>query len=144
MKHLSYSMHNLYKKDRLHPFLFMNDYDLNEDIKALIKAELSFFMSIGDQQVFEKIIENTDRRYKCTKICDEYLGVVYSNYVKIKSITCINNSFIDFDTKGSIIIKFDTQIQNKKMIFCVGHFYNYNDTERIIKLDGGGCIINII
>jgi hypothetical protein len=131
------AIYNLYHKDRTHPFLFCKDYTAKMDasMKKLITQKIIFFASIGESEIFDKIVNNTDIKYKYIKVGDEFIGVVYPKYVTVNDIVCISNSFIDFNTRGSILVEFDLVVGKTKFVYCVAHFYNYGD-ERMTEMDG--------
>lgn len=137
MESITYGLFNLYHKNREHPFLFCKDYDNETDIfmKKIINQKLVFLASIGESEVFDKVVANTNHKYMYIKVGDEFIGVIYPKYATVNNITCTQNNFIDFNTKGNILVKFDMVIKKIKFVFCVAHFYNYGD-ERLTEMDG--------
>lgn len=136
-KIITSALFNLYHKDRIHPFLFCKDYDSKTDasMKKIITQRLVFLASIGEAEVFDKIVKNSNHKYKYIKVGDEFIGVIYPNYVTINNIVCTNNSFVDFNTRGSILVKFDLVIGKTKFVYCVAHFYNYGDA-KLTEMEG--------
>jgi hypothetical protein len=137
------AMYNLYKKDRAHPFFFCKD--VTNDFLAQLtevffdKKSALFLLSVGELEVFDKIVEGTNLKYKCIQINDEYIGIIYPpNSLMVNSVICHHNGFVDFDTKGVIIAKFDITFKSGRkrmnMKYGVVHFYNYGN-DNINQID---------
>ena len=147
MERANICLQNLYKKDRTHPFFFEKDFEgddcLNMNRRRLDGNMILFLMSVGEESVFAKIVTRTGYRYSCIKIADEYIGMIYPPSIyAAKSVECFRNDFIDFDTKGCVIAKFDISVkrEKKKLQIGVAHFYNYGD-ERVNEIHGIGLLL---
>ena len=106
---------NMYRKNKQHPFLFLKDYTatLGTALKMHIESSgyaMMFFMSIGEAEIFDLIIEGTRYKQTCIKVGDEYIGAVHLPHITVNNIACTHNTFVDFQSSGFIVVKFDITI----------------------------------
>ena len=130
---------NLYRKNKEHPFAFSKDYTATQNDciqKRIVNNELSamFFVSVGEPQIFDLIISNTRYKHDYIKVNDEYIGCVHLPDITITQSMCAHNSFIDFQTPGSVVVIFDLNIATTqgKLPVSVSVTHSYGIKELIV------------